>query len=638
MKRKQVMAVFLAFTLGISGILGMSGCSGLSVSTETSQSSETQAGVQTVEKLDSSQMFETEDMEDGDQESEVVSITLKDEDSSCDQEGVSVDGQTITITKAGTYRISGSLSKGQIVVDAGKSDTVKLILDQVSVTTESGAALYVKQADQVVVTLAEGSENELSSAAAAADGDTNVDGAVFSRKDLTLNGSGSLKVTSGAHGIVCKDNLIITGGSYSIQAEKQGISGKESVRIAGGTFTIQSGGDGIHSENEQEDLGFVYISGGTFAITASGDGISASDRVQIEGGSATITTGGGSASAVDKRQKDRPGMSQETTEGTESAEDETSTKGIKAGRAVFFLDGSFTVDSCDDSLHSNGNVSIEGGTLTLSSGDDGIHGDGQVVLADGNVKIEKSYEGIEGQYIEIQGGTIQVTASDDGLNAAESTDSAGESAQSQAADAKNTDDTDTKNTDAEDFKAGDENRPDRNSEDGGSSRPGPGRPSGSGGPGGMDEVQDASITISGGTLTIDAQGDGIDSNGDLTVTGGTVLVSGAGDNGNGALDYNGDAIISGGTVFAAGMSGMAQNFGEDSTQGSLLINLEESQSGEIILRDSEGNQLAAGTPARACNSFVISCAGLEKGETYTLTAGSESVQITMESLVYRTTD
>lgn len=266
-----------------------------------------------------------------------------------------------------------------------------------------------------------------------------------------------------------------------------------------------------------------------------------------------------------------------------STTEDISTKGIKAGGDLLLKDGTFTIDFCDDSLHTNGNLSICGGTYTLSTGDDGMHADGADQVYGGEITIKTCYEGIKGQNMEISGGTIDITASDDGLNAAGGNDQ-----------------------------------------------------SGMGGFGGdmFSADEDAWITISGGTVTIDATGDGIDSNGDLTVSGGNIFVSGPSDNGNGALDYNGTATITGGTLVAAGMSGMEQNFGSDSTQGSLMMNLTDNQSREITLEDADGNTLVSYTPMREYNSVVISCAELSDGSTYTIHTGENSREVTMEGLVY----
>ena len=281
MKRRQMMAVLLA------AALGMTGCStaattdtGTATTTDTTADSTENKSTETVEDLvDTDDMFSDRDLEGSYDEKECTKITLDDEDSACEDKNVSIDGQTVTITGEGTYLVSGSLSDGSLVVDVDDSGKIQVVLDGVSITSKEGAAIQVTKADKVFVTLADESENTLNSESFSDDTDSNVDGAIFSKEDLTLNGSGSMTVTSAGHGIVSKDDLVVTGGTYEITAEKQGVSGKDSVRIADGTFTIESGKDAIHSENsEDESKGFVYLADGTYTLKADGDGISVTDR------------------------------------------------------------------------------------------------------------------------------------------------------------------------------------------------------------------------------------------------------------------------------------------------------------------------------------------------------------------------
>ena len=588
MKKRRIMIAMLIGTMALSSI--MTGCGTNTSNTQSSAEAESGDSADStqgkISLLDTSDMFTKRDLDASYDESECTAITLDDENSSCDSDAVTIDGQMVTITSEGTYLISGTLSNGSIVVDVADSEKVQLVFDNVSITNESGAAVYVRQADKVFLTLADGSENTVVSNGTTTEDDSNIDGAIFAKGDLTINGTGTLNVTSAAHGIVCKDDLVVTGGTYTISAEKQGLSGKDSVRIADGTFDITSGGDAIHSENaDDENKGFVYVANGSFTLNADGDGISASYVVQLDDGTYEITAGGGSANVQSKNSMgDKgPGNMQDNGETTESDSD-TSTKGIKATSALQINGGTYHIDSADDSIHSNGDVYINAGTFDLSTGDDGIHADSTTDISDGTITISQCYEGLEGQTIDISGGVIDITASDDGLNAAGGNDS-----------------------------------------------------SNSNGPGGGDPFsadEDAYINISGGQITIDASGDGIDSNGDLTVSGGTIFVTGPANDGNGAFDYNGTAAITGGTVVAAGMSGMAQNFGDDSSQGSMLINLDDTQSGEITLTDADGKELISFTPSREYNSVIISCADLEEGATYTLNTGETATEVTLSSLVY----
>ena len=222
--------------------------------------------------------------------------------------GVSISGNIITISKEGTYVLSGALLEGQIVVDAD-SAKVQLVLDNIDITCASSAAIYVKNADKTFITLAEDSENILMNTAEyEAIDDNNIDAVIFSKDDLTLNGKGTLTINSEyGHGIVSKDDLKLVSGTCNITAKNHALSGKDSVRIAAGTYNLTSGKDGIHSENADDDeKGFVYIASGDFTIESTGDGIDASYVVQIDDGDFEITAGGGAENAT-KTHNDMPG-------------------------------------------------------------------------------------------------------------------------------------------------------------------------------------------------------------------------------------------------------------------------------------------------------------------------------------------
>lgn len=519
----------------------------------TTESSQASSVSDSITYLDAADMFTKRDKQSDYASEDATEITLSDSKSTCNSPAVLVSDNQITITRTGTYVLSGSLTNGQIVVDAS-GEKVQIVLKDASINCDTSAAIYVKSADKVFVTLAENTSNTLTNTKEfVAIDDNNIDAVIFSKSDLSLNGSGTLTIHAAyGHGIVSKDDLVITSGTYDITAARHALSGKDSVRIADGVFTLNAKKDGIHSENtDNDEKGFIYIADGTFSITCDSDGMDAEETLQVDGG-----------------------------------------------------------------------------TITIAAGDDGLHADGDLVLNDGTITITKSYEGLEGKTVTITGGSYAVTSSDDGVNAA-GDGTAGNSSDSASSDSSK----------EQKMPSGTPPKQPQNSSDSTEMPQSPqnGAPNGNGnpGPGGMEDATDYNrIQISGGMLTVNAGGDGLDSNGDLTVTGGEIYIDGPVQGGNGTLDCSGTATISGGTVIAVGSSGMAENFSSSSTQGSMLVTVSASMiSGEITLQDSNGNSLLSYTPAKSYNSVVISCPKLTSGETYTLLAGDTTTTVTLDSLV-----
>lgn len=335
-----------------------------------------------------------------------VEIVLAGEQTHVDGNNIQFSQNTLTISGAGSYVLSGELS-GMVLVDAGKEDEIELTLRGAHISNDTSAALYIRKAGRVTVTLAPSSENSLSTTGEfAAFDDNNVDGAIFSKADLTFQGAGTLTVScASGHGVVSKDNLVVQSGSYAVTATGHGLSAKDSVTLAGGTAEIVSGKDGIKAENKDDAaLGNLQITGGTWNITASGDGISAANSLQIDDGTFQIQAGGGSNAVL--------------------AED-ASAKGVKAGGQLLLNGGAFVLDAADDALHTNGSLTLTGGSYQIATGDDGLHADGALEISGGSLEISQSYEGIEGQTVAISGGEIRLRASDDGLNAAGGTDQSG---------------------------------------------------------------------------------------------------------------------------------------------------------------------------------------------------------------------
>lgn len=522
--------------------------------------------------LDVEDMFTDRDLR-GDYDADAsVAITLTGSSALCDAKSVVISGDTVTITEEGTYLLSGSL-EGMIVVEADDADKIQLVLDGAAITNGTNAAIYAKKADKLFITLATGSQNKLSSGGYTTIDENNVDGVVFAKCDLTINGSGSLDIEAAeGHGIVSKDDLVVAGGILTINASEHGLEGKDSVRVADGQLNLTAGKDGIHSENNDDaEKGFVYVANGQFTIISDGDGISAGYYLQVDGGSFSILAGNGSSNRTVAR--DESGNS-------------ISAKGVKAGAAMTINGGTVVVDAQDDALHAAGDLTVNGGSLQLATGDDGIHSDETVTVAGGSVDITDGYEGIEGKDVMIAGGEIRINVTDDGLNAAGGNDQ-----------------------------------------------------SGFGGRMGGERfgASDSTLTISGGILYINAAGDGLDSNGDLIVTGGETYVSGPENGANGALDYGGTGQITGGVLVAVGTPQMAMNFGETSTQGSILTNVAHCQAGdEIQLLDAQGNILVSYAAEKSFSSVVVSCPQLQLGETYILKAGENETEVILENLIYGT--
>ena len=526
---------------------------------------------------------------------------------------VSVEDGIITILDGGTYVLTGTLNDGSIVVDVKDDERVQLVLNGVSITSSSSAAIRVIQADKVFITLAEGTENTLANGGAFDEG-SEVDAVVFSDEDLTFNGTGTLTILSPTgNGIDGKDDIKFVSGTYYITAGNRGVNANDSIRILGGTFTVESGSDAFRADHDsKESLGFIYIWGGSFNITAGGGAVNGKSTAGIPGmpdmnmdfgtppaeGERPEMPEGFDPSSDENRPEppdgsgntdgmtppeipegtegEMPQMPQGMTPGQTVETEETTVegKGFKASGDLILLGGEFALDTASDAFHADGDLTVYGGVLLITSGDDGLHADGNLTILDGTVRITQSVEGLEAEVILISGGNISVVSSDDGLNARSST---GE-----------------KET--------------------------------------FDAQEGVEIRITGGILNVNAAGDGIDSNGDLVITGGTVTVSGPTMNANGAIDYNGSAVISGGTLIAACASGMAENLSDTSTQPAFLVNL-TGDAGEVTVCDSSGNIILTGTVEKNFGVLVISCADLTIGETYTVTAGENSAEITLTNMI-----
>ena len=592
------------------------------------------------------------------------SITLSTDGSTSNDASVLIDGQTVTITQEGTYEIAGTLDDGALIVESGENAKITLVLGGVSIKNTTGAAIQIGIADDVTIELEEGTTNVLQSGeevdiATATEGEEASGGALQSKADLKIKGKGSLTVLGYLNnGIHCTKDLKIKNGNISVTALGHGIKGKKSVTVSGGTVTVTSGKDGITSdETENEEKGFVTIEGGEIIITSAGDGVSAETTLTVTGGVISIISGGGSANAQQKTDNMRGWWD---FDNSASDDDSASCKGLKAGKALVISGGSITIDAQDDALHTDGDMTISGGECILSTGDDGAHADLSLTVLDGKITVLTSYEGLEANQITLAGGDLDITASDDGINANGGSDgfsggfgggfSGGSGGMGGSFGGRRND---TNN------QGGDTTPPDNNNmtpPDNSNMQTPPDGNAPSGNPPTMpgqdaadstttDDTSDKQpvLLITGGKITVNADGDGLDSNGDLRVEGGDITINGPSNGGNGAIDIgteNGGAgFISGGTLIALGTSSMAENFGSTSTQCAFLVTMNSFGAGETItITDSQGNVLYTGLTVKSANSVVFSSPDLTVGETYTVTIGSSSATVTQSSTVVGSTN
>lgn len=569
-------------------------------------------------------------------------ITLSPDGSTSTDASVLIDGQNVTITQAGTYQIAGTLDDGALIVESAENAKITLVLGGVSIKNSTGAAIQIATADDVTIELAEGTTNVLQSGeevdiATATESEEASGGALQSKADLKIKGKGSLTVLGYLNnGIHCTKDLKIKNGNINVTALRHGIKGKNSVTVSGGMVTVTSGKDGITSdETENEEKGFVTIEDGEIIITSAGDGVSAETTLTVTGGVISIISGGGSANAQQKTDNMHDWWD---FDNSASDDDSVSCKGLKAGKAMMISGGSITIDAQDDALHTDGDMTISGGECILSTGDDGAHAELSLTVLDGKITVLTSYEGLEANQITLAGGELDITASDDGINANGGSDGfsggfgggfgGGRGGMGGSFGGRRND---TNNH------SGDMTPPDGNAPSGNPPTM-PGQDAADSTT--TDDTTDKQpvLLITGGKITVNADGDGLDSNGNLRVEGGDITINGPSNGGNGALDIGtengGVGFISGGTLIALGASSMAENFGSTSTQCAFLVTMNSFGAGETItITDSQGNVLYTGVTVKSANSVVFSSADLVVGETYTVTIGSTSATVTQSSTV-----
>lgn len=397
--------------------------------------------------------------------------------------------QIIKITKKGDYLISGSCSNGQIIVEANKEKDVRLILNGLSLSCADSAPIYEQQCDKMVITLADGSENVLSSDSEYVYDNVEKkqpDAVIFAKDDLVINGNGKLTVDSAyMEGIHSTDSVKLISGNITVSSGDTGVRGKEAVIIKEADLNVTSKGDGIKTTySDNTSLGYVIIEGGNVKVYTAKDGIQATGHIQITGGTIDITTDNGVAHA-------------------DSDEDSKSAKGIKSDNNIYISGDSIKINSTEDAINTNGNVIVDGGKLEINSMDDAVKADSSIVVSGGTVEIPDAKEGLKAMNVTVTGGDVIITTEDDGIKASSSKDS-----------------------DDDKVVFGEEDP--------------------------FAVAENTYIAITGGNVNVTSGKDSLDSDGNLYITGGSITVSGSED-GSVGVDYEGAAYITGGTVEAKGI-------------------------------------------------------------------------------------
>ncbi len=301
--------------------------------------------------IDADELFTERDMDQTPDTSDAEKITV-------------TDGKDTVIDKEGIYILTGNAKDSSVIVDAGSSDKVQLVLDGLTISNSDTPCIYVKSADKVFITTAS-DENELEvTGSFDTDGDTKTNAVIFSKDGLVLNGTGSLKVSSTDNGISGKDSVKITGGSLKIGSEGNAVKAHDAILIADVDLEITKCNDGLHAEDDDDDTtGQIVIEGGTIDITAADDAIHATTIVKIDDGNITLT----GSECIE-------GTVVQINGGTINIK--ASDDGINAARKSSAYDplyeqngGNITIEmgaGDTDGVDSNGDIRINGGTISIS--------------------------------------------------------------------------------------------------------------------------------------------------------------------------------------------------------------------------------------------------------------------------------
>ena len=502
MKKTIVMLSILALTAGCSSTASAAVSTADTAVTLSAETNQTDVDI------------DTEDSTETYDESSAVKITLNGDTASAEGSGITVTDTEAKITAAGVYVFSGTWNDGTITVSSEGSGTVRIILNGADITSSDGPAVYVEQADKVIITSVSGTENTLSDAASY---DTavyeDVTAAVYSKDDLVINGSGKLTVNGNSNdALSSNDSLKIVQADLTVTAADDGLDANDTLLVYNSSLTAETEGDGIKAgKDDDAESGTVILNGSTVNINCGNDGIQAGVLLEVDSGDITINGSGNSSSAAGAmNQMTAPSQPQGTDTET-GATEETDTETGATSKAQGGTDsGTMTGPQGQMPSGQGGSFPAEQSTDDGSVSSKALVSTGSLIVNGGTITVTASFEALEAPYIEVNGGTLNLTSSDDGINAT--------------------------GTDSE------------------------------------------SLVINGGTIVIDAGGDGFDINGSGVMNSGTVTIYGPENAGNGALDYDTEFTVNGGTLIAGSAAGMVMTPSDTSTVRTAVVGVEDTSS------------------------------------------------------------
>ncbi len=517
-------------------------------------------GVQQVPKIEelTNDPFDSADMELEYDKSKAATITFEDTKvttGGTNQTGLVVDGTTVTISDGGDYYITGSCGNGKIIVDSDAAKNVRIILDNVILTNDTGSAIYIKKSAKTIISTASNSVNSITDRATFKEEGT--EATIFSNSDLTLNGAGQLSVIANyADSIASKADMKIASGVWNIQSKRDGLVASKGVSVKNGSFELRCGRNAMRAESKNEAEGFIGIESGNYQIESGADLCNATGSIYYLNGGFNGASGHGSVPASTE-----PGWGKVLAKNTTA-------KGMKAGKDIQIYGGSLTFDTTDDTLFAENDIIVSNGCVIASSGDDGLVSNHNIEVNGGSITLQKCFDGLESTNVNLIGGYLDITSFGDGINAANGKDAFGS-----------------------------KDRPGKNE---------------------LEKADKGTVKVDNTCINIRSKRDGINVKGDVTISGGSVRMNSGEESSYNTVACSGSYNVKGGALIFAGVDKeMADP--KELTQPVLVLQYPKVQDSisVIYVKDNNDEVVLAFGIASPFDKVMFTQPSLEKGKEYT---------------------